>query len=39
MKTILKTYKVRDIVEGFVYDEVEGKGLFGLDGYLGIRFK
>ena len=37
MKTNLRTYKVRDIVEGFVYDEFEGKGLFGLDGKLTIQ--
>lgn len=31
MKTILKTnITVKDICEGFVYSELEGKGLFGL---------
>jgi 5-methylcytosine-specific restriction endonuclease McrA len=37
MKTILKTYKVREIVDGFVYNELEGKGLFGLSGKLTIQ--
>ncbi len=35
MKTILKTnITVKDICEGFVYNELEGKGLFGLSGKL-----
>lgn len=37
MKTELKTYKVKEIVEGFVYSSVEGKGLFGLSGKLTIQ--
>ena len=38
MKTILKTnITVRDICEGFVYNELEGKGLFGLAGKLTIQ--
>jgi len=38
MKTILKTeITVRDICEGFVYNEIEGKGLFGLAGKLTIQ--
>ena len=37
MKSKLKHYTVRQIVEGFVYDEFEGKGLFGLDGKLTIQ--
>lgn len=37
MKTELRFYTVRDIVEGFVYDELEGKGLFGLAGKLTIQ--
>lgn len=37
MITNLKTYKVSDIVEGFVYNELEGKGLFGLSGKLTIQ--
>ena len=37
MKTELKQYSVREIVEGFDYNELEGKGLFGLDGRLTIQ--
>ncbi|MCL2303860.1 MAG: DUF262 domain-containing protein [Planctomycetaceae bacterium] len=37
MKTTLRTYKVREIVDGFVYSELEGKGLFGLSGKLTIQ--
>jgi hypothetical protein len=38
MKTILKTnITVKDICEGFVYNELEGKGLFGLSGKLTIQ--
>lgn len=37
MKTELQTYTVRQIVEGFVYNELEGKGLFGLAGKLTIQ--
>src|SRR3989337_562907 len=38
MKTILKTtITVRDICEGFVYNELEGKGWFGLSGKLTIQ--
>ena len=38
MKTILRTdITVRDICEGFVYNELEGKGLFGLNGKLIIQ--
>ena len=38
MKTILKTdITVEDICEGFVYNELEGKGLFGLSGKLTIQ--
>ena len=38
MKTILKTdIIVKDICEGFVYNELEGKGLFGLSGKLTIQ--
>lgn len=32
MKTELEHYTVRDIVEDFTYNELEGKGLFGLAG-------
>ena len=37
MKTTLKQYKVSDIVKGFIYNEAEGKGLFGLGGKLTIQ--
>ena len=38
MKTILKTnITVNDICKGFVYNELEGKGLFGLAGKLTIQ--
>jgi len=37
MKTTLKQYLVKEISEGFVYNELEGKGLFGLSGKLTIQ--
>ena len=37
MKTTLKTYSVAEVSEGFVYNELEGKGLFGLSGKLTIQ--
>lgn len=38
MKTTLKTeITVEDICQGFVYNELEGKGLFGLSGKLTIQ--
>jgi hypothetical protein len=37
MRTMLKTYKVAEMVDGFVYNELEGKGLFGLSGKLTIQ--
>ena len=38
MKTTLKTnITVKNICEGFVYNELEGKGLFGLSGRLTIQ--
>ncbi len=38
MKTILKTtIIVKEICDGFVYNELEGKGLFGLSGKLTIQ--
>ncbi len=37
MKAELHRYTVRDIVDGFVYNEYEGKGLFGLSGKLVIQ--
>jgi len=38
MKTALRTeISIKDICEGFVYNELEGKGLFGLSGTLTIQ--
>jgi hypothetical protein len=37
MKTYLKHFSVGEIVEGFVYNELEGKGLYGLSGRLTIQ--
>jgi len=37
MKTDLHYYTVDQIIEGFVYNELEGKGLFGLAGKLVIQ--
>lgn len=38
MKTTLRTdLSVQDVCEGFVYNELEGKGLFGLAGKLTIQ--
>lgn len=38
MKTKLRTDKtIESICEGFVYNELEGKGLFGLAGKLTIQ--
>lgn len=38
METALKTnITVKDLCEGFVYNELEGKGLFGLSGKLTIQ--
>ena len=37
MKTELKHYTVEEVLKGFVYNELEGKGLFGLDGRLVIQ--
>ena len=37
MKTELRHYTVEQICEGFVYNELEGKGLFGLSGRLTIQ--
>ena len=37
METTLHTeWTVEDICKGFTYNELEGKGLFGLDGRLTI---
>jgi hypothetical protein len=35
--TLKKDYIIKDICEGFVYNELEGKGLFGLNGKLIIQ--
>ena len=37
METNLRTYTVGEICEGFVYNELEGKGLYGLSGRLTIQ--
>lgn len=37
MNTTLRQFTVREICEGFVYNELEGKGLFGLSGRLTIQ--
>lgn len=37
MKAELKQFTVRDVVQGFVYNEFEGKGLYGLAGKLVIQ--
>jgi len=37
METELRKYSVEAMVEGFVYNELEGKGLYGLNGALVIQ--
>jgi len=37
VKTELTHYSVREVSDGFVYNELEGKGLFGLSGRLTIQ--
>lgn len=37
MITTLKQYTIREVIDGFVYNELEGKGLFGLAGKLTIQ--
>lgn len=37
MNTTLKIYYISEIVNGFVYNKLEGKGLFGLSGKLTIQ--
>ncbi|OGD79869.1 HNH endonuclease [Candidatus Collierbacteria bacterium RIFOXYB1_FULL_49_13] len=37
MITILKHFTIRDVIDGFIYNELEGKGLFGLAGKLTIQ--
>lgn len=35
--TLKKEYTIKEICEGFIYNELEGKGLFGLNGKLTIQ--
>jgi len=37
MIATLKQYTIRDVIDGFEYNELEGKGLFGLAGKLTIQ--
>ena len=37
MRTDLKVYTVKQVIEGFVYNDFEGKGLYGLAGKLTIQ--
>lgn len=37
MITTLQKYTISDVINGFEYNEYEGKGLFGLDGKLTIQ--
>ena len=37
MKTTLEQYTVGQICDGFEYNELEGKGLYGLSGQLTIQ--
>lgn len=37
MKTELKFYTIEEVCKGFIYNELEGKGLFGLNGRLTIQ--
>lgn len=37
MRTELRHYTVAEVLEGFVYNELEARGLFGLDGDLVIQ--
>ena len=37
MQTTLSSYTVGEVSEGFVYNELEGRGLFGLSGRLTIQ--
>ena len=37
MRTHLMTYSVENLSDGFVYNELEGRGLFGLSGKLTIQ--
>jgi len=37
VKTALESYTVKEVSDGFVYNELEGRGLFGLSGRLTIQ--
>ncbi len=37
MNTTLEKYTIKNVIDGFVYNELEGKGLFGLSGKLTIQ--
>ena len=37
MHTELSIYTIEELCEGFVYNELEGKGLYGLAGQLTIK--
>lgn len=37
MKTTLQTYTIEQLIAGFQYSELDGKGLYGLDGKLTIQ--
>src|SRR5690625_7353152 len=37
MQTELRQIPVHDVTQGFVYNELEGKGLYGLNGTLTIQ--
>ena len=37
MKTELKQYSIAELCDGFVYNELEEKGLYGLSGRLTIQ--
>lgn len=37
MKTDLRRYSIKNITDGFVYNELEGKGLYGLAGKLVVQ--
>ena len=37
MQTDLRVYSVADLADGFIYNDLEGKGLFGLSGQQTIQ--
>ena len=37
METELKHYTVEEVSDGFVYNELEGRGLFGFSGRLTVQ--